>query len=96
MDQGSQITQFVEGYKEGRTVQKKLSGPSFIGYINSLIGIRTVYIIVFVVAILMIIQTINKEEPLTVGHGEDETDYAGSSLLTAESREEYRSGDKED
>ena len=96
MDQGTQITRFVEGYKEGRTVQKKIGGPSLIGFINSLIGIRTVYIIVFVVAVIMIIQTINKEEPLTVGHGEDRADEAWSSSHAADSREEYQGGDKED
>lgn len=96
IDQGSQITRFIEGYKEGRTVEKKIGGPSLIGYINSLIGIRTVYIIVFVVAVMMIIQSINKEEPLTIGSGEDQTDQAWSSSLTDESREEYRPRDKED
>ncbi|KAK3036001.1 hypothetical protein RJ639_031174 [Escallonia herrerae] len=66
-DQGSQVTRFLEGYKEGSVIQKQISGPSVMGYINSLIGIRTIYIIVFVVAVLMLIQTINKEEPLKVG-----------------------------
>ncbi|KAK2967031.1 hypothetical protein RJ640_003387 [Escallonia rubra] len=66
-DQGSQVTRFLEGYREGSVIQKQISGPSVMGYINSLIGIRTIYIIVFVVAVLMLIQTINKEEPLKVG-----------------------------
>ncbi|KAK3033626.1 hypothetical protein RJ639_033751 [Escallonia herrerae] len=66
-DQGSQVTRFLEGYREGSVIQKQISGPSVMGYINSLIGIRTIYIIVFVVAVLMLIRTINKEEPLTVG-----------------------------
>uniref|UniRef100_A0A5B7A5Z6 Thioredoxin domain-containing protein n=1 Tax=Davidia involucrata TaxID=16924 RepID=A0A5B7A5Z6_DAVIN len=94
-DQGSQITRFLQGYREGSVIQKQISGPSLIGYINSLIGIRTVYIIVFVVAVIMLIQTINKEEPLRVGT-RDQVDHASSSTSQAESREVHRSGDKED
>lgn len=91
-DQGSQISQFLEGYRQGRTEEKRISGPSLMGYINSLIGIRTVYIIVFLVAMLMLIQSISKEEPLRVGTG-DRVDRASSS--EAESTE-YRPEDKED
>ncbi|KAF2290961.1 hypothetical protein GH714_017389 [Hevea brasiliensis] len=91
-DQGSQITHFVEGYRKGQTIVKKVSGPSFMGFINSLIGIRTVYIIVFLVAMLMLIQSIGKEEPLRVGT-RDQVDEVASS--EAESSE-YRPGDKQD
>ncbi|KAF2290958.1 hypothetical protein GH714_017370 [Hevea brasiliensis] len=91
-DQGSQITHFVEGYRKGQTIVKKVSGPSFMGFINSLIGIRTVYIIVFLVAMLMLIQSIGKEEPLRVGT-RDQVDEVASSA--AESSE-YRPGDKQD
>ncbi|KAA8546309.1 hypothetical protein F0562_002952 [Nyssa sinensis] len=94
-DQGSQITRFLQGYRDGSVIQKQISGPSLMGYINSLIGIRTVYIIVFVVAVIMLIQTINKEEPLRVGT-RDQVDHASSSTSQAESREVHRSGDKED
>lgn len=66
-DQGSQISQFLDGYRKGLTEQKSVSGPSLIGFINSLIGIRFVYIIVFLVAMLMLIQNVCKEEPLRVG-----------------------------
>ncbi|KAL6983171.1 Protein disulfide-isomerase 5-2 [Sarracenia purpurea var. burkii] len=94
-DQGSQITQFLDGYREGSVIRKQISGPSLMGYINSLIGIRTVYIFVFVVAVIMLIQTIGKEEPLRVGT-RDEADYASSSASQAESREVHRAGEKED
>lgn len=93
-DQGSQITQFIEGYREGRTEAKRINGPSFMGYINSLIGIRTVYIIVFLVCVFMLIRSINKEEPLRVGTRE-EADHANSSSSENEGKE-YRPGDKED
>ncbi|KAG2692604.1 hypothetical protein I3843_08G059200 [Carya illinoinensis] len=95
-DQATQISRFLEGYKEGKTIKKRISGPSFLGFINSLIGIRTVYMIVFIVAVVMIIQTINKddEEPPGVGTRE-QGDNATSSVSEAESKE-YRSGEKED
>lgn len=47
------------------------------GYINSLIGMRLIYIIVFAVAVIMLLQTINKEEPLRVCTRD--TDDGGSS-----------------
>lgn len=62
-------------------------------FIHSLIGIRTVYIIVFIVAMIMLIQSIGKdEEPLRVGT-RDEVDRAESS--EAESSQ-YGSEKKED
>lgn len=93
-DQASQITQFIEGFREGRTEAKSINGPSFMGYINSLIGVRTVYIIVFLVCVFMLIRSINKEEPLRVGTRE-EADQASSSSLDNEGKE-YGPGDKED
>lgn len=95
-DEATQISQFLEGYREGRTIKKQIGGPSFIGFINSFIGIRTVYMIVFVVAVVMIIQTINKgdEEPPRVGT-RDQVDRATSCVSEAEGKE-YRSGEKED
>lgn len=65
------------------------------GYINSLIGMRLIYIIVFAVAVIMLLQTINKEEPLRVGP-RDTDDGGSSSTSPAESKEVHRSGDKED
>ncbi|XP_062165127.1 protein disulfide-isomerase 5-2 [Alnus glutinosa] len=93
-DQATQISRFLEGYREGRTTKNRLGGPSFIGFINSLIGIRTVFMIVFVVCVVMLIQTINKDEPPRDGT-QDRTDRASSSDSEAKSKD-YKSGDKED
>ncbi|GMH00329.1 hypothetical protein Nepgr_002168 [Nepenthes gracilis] len=90
-NQGHEITRFLEGFREGRTESNKISGPSFISFINSLIGLRLVFIIVFVVAVLMLIQTLGK------------LDNEDSGVSIHESRhtrpvsgEFHRSGDKED
>ncbi|XP_021288800.1 protein disulfide-isomerase 5-2-like [Herrania umbratica] len=92
-NQGSQISRFLEGYREGRLEKKRIKGPSFMDFINSLIGIRTVYIIVFLVAMLILIRSLGKDdEPLQVGT-RDEVDHAESSM--AESSD-YRPGEKED
>ncbi|XP_065882068.1 protein disulfide-isomerase 5-2 [Euphorbia lathyris] len=93
-DQASEISQFLKGYREGSTIQKRISGPSFMGFINSLISIRSVYILVFLVAILILILTVGKEEPLRVGT----RDEAGAGLTASSGAEssEYRPEDKQD
>ncbi|XP_042989410.1 protein disulfide-isomerase 5-2-like [Carya illinoinensis] len=93
-DQATQISRFIIGYREGRTLKERIRGPSLLGYINSLVGINTVYMLVFVVVVVMLIQTIKGEEPLRVGTG-DQVDHARSSVSEAESRE-YGPGDKVD
>lgn len=93
-DQGSQITQFIQGYKDGNVIQKRISSASFMGFVNSMIGVGTVTIIVFVVAVVMIIQSL-KEEPLRVGT-RDEGDYPSSSTSQPEARQPLHSGDKQD
>ncbi|KAF5455911.1 hypothetical protein F2P56_025439 [Juglans regia] len=93
-DQATQISRFIIGYREGRTLKERIRGPSLLGYINSLVGINTVYMLVFVVVVVMLIQTIRGEEPLRVGTG-DQVDHARSSVSEAESRE-YGPGDKVD
>lgn len=51
-DQASQISQFLEGYRAGRTTKKKVSGPSFMGFLNSLVSLNSLYILICVFALL--------------------------------------------
>ncbi|XBI92348.1 hypothetical protein VPH35_029434 [Triticum aestivum] len=51
-DQASQLSQFLEGYRAGRTIKKKVSGPSFMGFMHSLVSMNSLYILMFVVALL--------------------------------------------
>ncbi|KAA3455341.1 protein disulfide-isomerase 5-2-like [Gossypium australe] len=92
-DQGTQISRFLEGYREGRTERKTVKGPSFMDFIHSLVGIRTVYILVFIVAMMMLIQSIGKEDDMPRVGSQDAVDHAGSS--EAESSR-YRLEKKED
>ncbi|XP_062025554.1 protein disulfide-isomerase 5-2 [Rosa rugosa] len=94
-DQASQVSQFLEGYKEGRTIKEKVGGSvSLTAFISSFIGIGTVYILVFVVATIILIRKATEEEPLRVGRG-DKVDHATSSTAEAESSE-HKAGEKED
>ncbi|KAF3793402.1 disulfide-isomerase 5-2 protein [Nymphaea thermarum] len=91
-DHGSQISRFLEGYREGRIVKKTFAGPSFIGYINSLISINTVYLIVFIVVIVMLIRSIG-------GFDKDEAPssrQAGSSSEATTGLVKETKPDKED
>uniref|UniRef100_A0A0E0K0Y6 Thioredoxin domain-containing protein n=1 Tax=Oryza punctata TaxID=4537 RepID=A0A0E0K0Y6_ORYPU len=49
-DYGSQISRFLEGYRAGRTVKKKVSGRS-----PTLLGVNAVYILIFLVAVLLVL-----------------------------------------
>ncbi|GKA06380.1 disulfide isomerase-like protein 5-2 [Tanacetum coccineum] len=91
-DQGSQITLFLERYREGKVIEKAL-GPSFVGYVTSLLGMRTVYIVIFLIAVMFLIATIGKEEPLRVGT-RDTSDYAASGSASGADNREAR--EKED
>ncbi|KAI3865158.1 hypothetical protein MKX03_016098 [Papaver bracteatum] len=99
-DQGTQITRFLEGYREGRTEKKSISGPSIMGFLNSLVGIKSVYLLVFIVAVIMLIQTINKQDDQdevpqrTQAHPTG--DQGSSSASESENKPVYRPEDKED
>ncbi|XP_020231698.1 protein disulfide-isomerase 5-2 [Cajanus cajan] len=95
-DQGTQISKFLEGYREGRIVKKSFSGPSLMRFIRRSFDIRMVYIVVFVVAVLMLIQSFSKggDEYQSVPN-QVQTDHASSSVSEVESKE-YKPGDKED
>ncbi|XP_058769962.1 protein disulfide-isomerase 5-2 [Vicia villosa] len=97
-DQGTQITKFLEGYREGRTIKKTLSGPTFMQFLHRSFDIRMVYIVVFMIAVLMLIQTLGKGgdsgEYQRVAN-QDKVDQPSSSTTEGESKE-YKEGDKED
>ncbi|XP_073004372.1 protein disulfide isomerase-like 5-2 [Typha latifolia] len=98
-DQGTQISHFLEGYRSGRTIKKKVSGPSLLGFIHSLVSIKTVYLILFVVAVLMLMQYLSgqsEEDPvMRRAHVEPESSYR--SISENQSIDEgYQPGDKED
>ncbi|KAL2520129.1 Protein disulfide-isomerase 5-2 [Forsythia ovata] len=94
-DIGTQISRFLEGYREGNVIQKLITGPSLIDFISSQMGIRLVFMIIFVVAVMILIFTIGKEEPLR-GGSLDQVDHGGSSVSQKDTIELHRAADKED
>lgn len=65
------------------------------GFINSLVGIKLVFLMVFVVAVIMLIQTIKgDEEPLRIGNRDQAGQSSGS--IPDDVSGEHRSGEKED
>lgn len=92
-DQATQISQFLEEYREGRVVHKKIGGPSLIGYINSLISIRTVYLIVFIVAVIMLIRNISKQDE---DDSPKEQTREKAEGISESDEEEYRPEEKKD
>ncbi|QCE08008.1 protein disulfide-isomerase 5-2 [Vigna unguiculata] len=95
-DQATQITKFLEGYREGRTINNTFSGPSLMRFIHRSFDIRVVYVVVFFVALLMLIQSFSKggDEYRAVPN-QVQVDDASSSVSEAEIKE-YKPGDKED
>lgn len=97
-DQSSQISRFLEGYREGRMEKKKIKGPSIMDYMN-VIGIAAVFIIVFLVAILIIIRRLSMHDdnkPLK-DIDDDDDDDEGEEESSAQSPEsDYEVRKKED
>ncbi|KAK8952507.1 Protein disulfide-isomerase 5-2 [Platanthera zijinensis] len=96
-DLGSQLSRFLKGFREGRTIKKGISGPSFIGFINSLVSIKTVYLIVFLVAVLIVLRKWAQQGDAVhyTRHGRSEDEDASKPPEIASQRD-YRPTDKED
>ncbi|KAM6542603.1 hypothetical protein CsatB_007050 [Cannabis sativa] len=97
-DQASQVSRFLEGYREGRTIETRISGPSMLGFINSLFsGSNAVYLVFFVVATIFVIQSIRgDEEPPRVSTRDEVNQSSTSSFVPETESSESRSGQKED
>ncbi|MFS7952586.1 putative Thioredoxin-like superfamily [Helianthus anomalus] len=93
-DQESQITLFLERFREGKVTEKTV-GPSFLGYLMSLLGMRMVYIIVFLLAVVFLIVTMGKEEP-SAGDPRDPFHYPASGSTSVAESDNRTSNDKED
>ncbi|KAH7444858.1 hypothetical protein KP509_02G094300 [Ceratopteris richardii] len=52
----SYITFFLQEYKEGKVKKLSMKGPSFTDFLWSLIGIRSVYILVVITAVIFLVQ----------------------------------------
>ncbi|KAL4280185.1 hypothetical protein GQ457_03G029160 [Hibiscus cannabinus] len=96
-DQGSRISQFLEGYRQGRTEKKTVKVPLFMGLFKSVVGIGAFFIIFIVVAmmIMMIVLMViisKDNEPLT----NDSHDKVGHAESSEAENSQYRLEKKED
>ncbi|CAL0300660.1 unnamed protein product [Lupinus luteus] len=94
-DQATLITKFVEGYREGRTIKKTVSGPSLMKFIHGSFDIRMVYFLVFIVAVVMLIQNINKGDDEQHRIPNQDPVRHASSVSEVENKE-YKAGYKQD
>lgn len=97
-DHLTQISRFLEGYREGKTEKKRIKGPSLMGFINSMIGIRSVYLIVFLVAVIMMLRSLGQvEEPARVRTTAASRERADQTTSVPEGEtSEHKPRDKED
>jgi len=86
-DQGSEITRFLDGYREGKTVSKKISEESFMEFLSSLIGFKLIFFIALLVGILVLLLII------LVAYDKD---HSRGQPTRLEGGEVYRSRGKED
>ncbi|KAJ8551179.1 hypothetical protein K7X08_000549 [Anisodus acutangulus] len=89
-DQGSQITQFLQGYREGNVVQKSITSEAYKAFRNSMYMIGAVILVLVVTLVVTIMQSLKEEPP------RNQVDHPGSSTSPSDAREALRSGDKED
>ncbi|CAN8233296.1 unnamed protein product [Cochlearia groenlandica] len=94
-DHLTQVSRFLEGYRQVRTEKKRIKGPSLMGFINSMIGIRSVYVIVFLVAVIMMLRSLGQvDEPGPVRQRPDQT--TSGLPPQGETSSEHKPRDKED
>lgn len=94
-DMGTEVSRFLEAYREGSVIQKRISGPTLVGFINSQFGVKLALIFILVVVMMALILFMTKEEPLTVGT-RDQSDDASGSAPRPETREQHHDTLKED
>lgn len=89
-DQGSQITRFLKGYRDGSVIQKHIISDDYKAFRNSMFLIGALILVLVVILVAMMMQAV-KEEP-----SREQVDHPGSSTSLSEAREALRSGDKEE
>ncbi|XP_073134082.1 protein disulfide-isomerase 5-2-like isoform X2 [Henckelia pumila] len=94
-DMWTQVSKFLEGYREGRVIKKRYAGSALMDFINSQLGGRYVLILIFVVLVMVLIRSTNMEEPPTVGI-RDQADDARSSTVHPQTKDLRQNENKED
>jgi protein disulfide-isomerase A1 len=96
-DQVSQVSRFLEGYKEGKTIKMMVKSQTFQGFMK-IMGVGLVLVIVVMVSVVVAIIYLARETDGTqtrLSRPEDEPGYKPISGSSEGAGEGYR-GDKED
>lgn len=67
---GSLLSRFLEGYRGGNVIKKRITGPTLIGFIKSQLGVIIVFVILSVVLVVVLVVFMTNEEPPSVGSRE--------------------------
>ncbi|XP_047947118.1 protein disulfide-isomerase 5-2-like isoform X2 [Salvia hispanica] len=79
-DMASQVSRFLEGYREGRVIHKRIIGPSLLSLMNSKVAIIVALLLICVVLAVVLIVAMVQDEPLTVGTRDKVVEQRSSSL----------------
>lgn len=76
----SQVSRFLEGYREGRVIHKRIISPSLMSLMNSKVAIIVALLLICVVLAVVLIVAMVQDEPLTVGTQDKVVEQKSSSL----------------
>ncbi|XP_057789697.1 protein disulfide isomerase-like 5-2 [Salvia miltiorrhiza] len=79
-DMASQVSRFLEGYREGRVIHKRITGPSLMSLMDSKVAVILVLLLICVVLAVVLIVSMVQDEPLTVGTREKVVEGRSSAL----------------
>lgn len=64
---GSHILKFLEGYRGGNVIKKRITGPTLLGFIKSEVGVIIVIVVISVVLVVVLVLFMTNEESPSVG-----------------------------
>ncbi|KAK4433625.1 protein disulfide-isomerase 5-2 [Sesamum alatum] len=79
-DMSNQVSAFLKGYRDGSVIHKHITFPIFIGLIRSQMGVKLAFVLIFALLVVVLIPTMTKEEPLTVGTRDQVQEEMSSTL----------------
>ncbi|KAL8462619.1 hypothetical protein ACS0TY_033599 [Phlomoides rotata] len=69
-DMGSHMSRFLEGYRGGNVIKKRIIGPTLMSFIKSQLGVIIIFVIISVVLVVVLVVSMTNEESPSVGSRE--------------------------
>lgn len=79
-DMAAKLLRFIEGYRDGRVIQKRIANPSLMSLIDPKVATIVVLLLICVVLALVLIISMVKDEPPSVGSSENIPDGKSSAV----------------